>query len=123
MKAGDEILVPANTYIASILSITENKLVPVLVEPDINTYNIDPKLIAEKITPKTKAILIVHLYGRIAYNTELQEIATKYNLKVVEDSAQALVLVGKTIGLALWAMLVVWYVSVKNWVPWVTLVW
>ena len=89
MTEGDEVLVPANTYIASILSITENKLVPVLVEPNINTYNIDPKLIEEKITPKTKAILIVHLYGRVAYDNELKRIADKYNLKIVEDSAQA----------------------------------
>lgn len=89
MKEGDEIIVPANTYIASILSITQNRLKPVFVEPDINTYNIDPFLIEEKITERTKAILIVHLYGQNAMHPEIQRLVDKYNLKLVEDNAQA----------------------------------
>jgi dTDP-4-amino-4,6-dideoxygalactose transaminase len=89
MNDGDEVIVPANTYIASILAISANNLVPILVEPNIATYNIDPNLIEEKITAKTKAILAVHLYGRVAEMTKINEIAKKYNLKVVEDSAQA----------------------------------
>ncbi|WP_326981888.1 DegT/DnrJ/EryC1/StrS family aminotransferase [Chryseobacterium sp. MYb264] len=90
MKKGDEILVPSNTYIASILAISDNGLVPVLVEPEINTYNIDISKIVEKITPKTKGILLVHLQGRIVFSDELKEIAQKYHLKVIEDNAQAI---------------------------------
>lgn len=90
MKPGDEVIVPANTYIASILSITDNGLVPVFVEPDINTYNIDFSLIEEKITEKTKAIMTVHLYGQTAFSDLLIKLATKYNLKIVEDNAQAI---------------------------------
>ena len=89
MKEGDEIIVPANTYIASILAITDNRLVPVLVEPDINTCNIDPFFIEEKITERTKAIMVVHLYGQIAMHVEIEKLALKYNLKLIEDSAQA----------------------------------
>ena len=89
MNDGDEVIVPANTYIASILAISANNMVPILVEPNIATYNIDPDLIEEKITAKTKAILAVHLYGRVAEMSRINEIAKKYNLKVVEDSAQA----------------------------------
>ncbi len=89
MKDGDEVIVPANTYIASILAISANGLKPVLVEPNIDSYNINPKLIAEKITSKTKAILAVHLYGRAAQMDEINAIAKKFNLKVVEDSAQS----------------------------------
>lgn len=89
MQDGDEIIVPANTYIASILAISENGLIPVLVEPDIVTYNIDPALIEDKITSKTKAIMVVHLYGQVAVMDEINIIAKKYNLKVIEDSAQA----------------------------------
>lgn len=89
MNDGDEIIVPANTYIASILAISDNGLIPVLVEPDIKTYNIDPALIEENITAKTKAIMAVHLYGQIAAMDEINAIAKKYNLKVIEDSAQA----------------------------------
>jgi len=88
MQEDDEIIVPANTYIASILAISENGLTPVLVEPDIATYNIDLTLIEEKITPKTKAIMAVHLYGQVAAMDEINAIAKKYNLKVIEDSAQ-----------------------------------
>lgn len=89
MKPGDEVIVPANTYIASILAISENGLVPVLVEPDIDTYQIDPEKIEEAITAKTKAILIVHLYGQCAYTDKIGELCKKYNLKLVEDNAQA----------------------------------
>jgi len=89
LKEGDEVIVPANTYIASILAISANNLEPVLVEPDISTYNIDPLLIEGKITPRTKAIMAVHLYGQVAAMDEVNTIATKYNLKVIEDSAQA----------------------------------
>ena len=89
MKPGDEVIVPANTYIASILAITENGLKPVLVEPDINTYQIDDSLIEQAITERTRAILIVHLYGQCAYTEKIGELCKKYNLKLVEDNAQA----------------------------------
>lgn len=89
MKPGDEIIVPANTFIASVLSITENHLVPVLVEPDIATYNIDPYRIEEKISKRTRAIMIVHLYGKNSMHEEIQRVAEKYNLKIIEDNAQA----------------------------------
>ena len=89
MKKGDEVIVPANTYIATILSITENGLVPVLVEPNINTLQNDDSLIEEKITSKTKAICIVHLYGQCAYTDKIGELCKKYNLKLIEDNAQA----------------------------------
>lgn len=89
MKEGDEIIVPANTFIATILAILDNRLKPVLVEPDINTYNIDPNLIEDKITDKTKAIMIVHLYGQNAYTDKIQELCNKYDLKLIEDAAQA----------------------------------
>ncbi|MCT7469062.1 DegT/DnrJ/EryC1/StrS family aminotransferase [Aliarcobacter cryaerophilus] len=89
MKDGDEVIVPSNTYIASILAISQNNLVPVLVEPDINTYLIDPSKIEEKITSKTKAILPVHLYGQTCEMDAINDIAKKYNLKVIEDSAQS----------------------------------
>ena len=87
--AGDEIIVPANTYIASILAISENGCTPVLIEPDINTYNINSDLIEEKITDKTKAIMVVHLYGQAVQMNKIWELAKKYNLKIIEDSAQA----------------------------------
>lgn len=86
---GDEIIVPANTYIATILAVSENGCTPVLVEPDINTYNINPDLIEEKITEKTKAIIVVHLYGQAVQMDKIWELAKKYNLKVIEDAAQA----------------------------------
>lgn len=89
MSEGDEIIVPANTYIASILAITDNRLVPVLIEPDINTYNIDPFKIEERITDRTKAIMIVHLYGQNAMQSEIQRLKIKYHLKLIEDNAQA----------------------------------
>lgn len=86
---GDEIIVPANTYIASILAISQNGATPVLVEPDIKTYNINSDLIEEKITPKTKAIMVVHLYGHAVEMEKFWALAKKYNLKIIEDSAQA----------------------------------
>ena len=89
MQDGDEIIVPANTYIASILAITENNLKPVLVEPRFETLEIDDSFIEDKITPRTKAIMIVHLYGRCAYTEKIGELCKKYNLKLIEDNAQA----------------------------------
>ncbi len=89
LEDGDEVIVPANTYIASILAITENNLTPVLVEPDLNTYNLDPTKIEQAITGKTKAILPVHLYGLLADMPRIMAIAEKYNLLVLEDAAQA----------------------------------
>lgn len=89
MKEGDEVIVPANTYIASILAITENKLIPVLVEPDVTTYNLDISLVEMYITPCTRAIMVVHLYGQACWSIHLEEIAEKYNLKIIEDNAQA----------------------------------
>lgn len=89
MQPGDEVIVPANTYIATILAITENGLVPVLCEPKPNTLEIDDDLIEGLITPKTKAIAIVHLYGRIAYTEKIGELCKKYHLKLVEDCAQS----------------------------------
>ena len=89
MQHGDEVIVPANTYIATILAITENNLVPVLVEPNPETMQIDDTLIEERITDRTKAICIVHLYGRLAYTEKIGELCKKYNLKLIEDNAQA----------------------------------
>ncbi len=86
---GSEVLVPSNTYIATILSIVDNGLQPILVEPDINTYNIDPQLLEQAITPKTKAIMVVHLYGKVCDMEPILAIAKKYNLKVIEDCAQS----------------------------------
>lgn len=89
MQPGDEVIVPANTYIASILAISENGLKPVLVEPCLETYQIDDSKIEAAITSRTKAILIVHLYGQCAYTNRIGELCKKYNLKLVEDNAQA----------------------------------
>ena len=89
MQKGDEVIVPANTYIASILAILQADLIPVLIEPKLETYNINPDFIAEKITPKTKAILAVHLYGQLAEMNQINEIAKQNNLLVIEDAAQA----------------------------------
>jgi len=89
MKVGDEIIVPANTFIASILAITDNRLVPIFIEPEINTYNIDPSKIEEKITQRTKGIMIVHLYGQNSMHPEIQRLVNKYKLKLIEDNAQA----------------------------------
>jgi len=89
MVEGDEIIVPANTYIASILAITDNNLIPVLVEPEITTFNIDPYNIEAKITSRSKGIMIVHLYGQNSMHPEIAGLVKKYNLKLIEDNAQA----------------------------------
>ena len=89
LKKGGEVIVPANTYIATILAIVNVGLKPVLVEPDITSYNLDPKKIEEKINPQTVAIMVVHLYGKCADMGGIMEIAEKHNLRVVEDCAQA----------------------------------
>lgn len=89
LKKGDEVIVPANTFVATILSITENGLKPILVEPSMDTYEIDDTKIEEAITEKTRAICIVHLYGQCAYTKKIGELCKKYNLKLVEDNAQA----------------------------------
>lgn len=89
MHDGDEVIVPANTYIATILAITENCLKPVLVEPKLETLEIDDSLIEAAITKRTKAICIVHLYGRNAMTEKIAELCTNYNLKLIEDNAQA----------------------------------
>lgn len=89
LKEGDEVIVPANTFIASVLAITDNRLVPVFVEPSIDSYNIDPALIEEKISVKTKAIMLVHLYGQLAMQPQIAALAEKYKLKILEDAAQS----------------------------------
>lgn len=89
MKEGDEVIVPANTYIASILAITENKLVPVLVEPRPDTLQMDDTLIERAVTPRTRAVMIVHLYGRLAYTAHIGDICRRHGLKLIEDNAQA----------------------------------
>ena len=88
-EKGSEVLVTSNTYIATILSIVENGLQPVLVEPNIETYNIDPTLLEQAITPNTRAIMVVHLYGKVCEMDSILAIAKKYNLKVIEDCAQS----------------------------------
>lgn len=90
MAEGDEVIVPANTFIASILAITDNRLMPVLVEPSLDTYNIDLERIEASITPRTRAIMVVHLYGRVCWSKRLDELAKRYNLKIIEDNAQAI---------------------------------
>lgn len=89
MHPGDEVIVPANTYIASIIAITENQLVPVLVEPRADTLEIDDMLIEQHLTPRTRSVMIVHLYGRCAYTERVGELCRKHNLLLVEDNAQA----------------------------------
>ena len=89
MKKGDEVIVPANTYIASVLAISDNDLIPVFVEPNMATYNLDNKLIEKAITQKTKAILTVHLYGQISIDQQILDLCSKYNLKLIEDGAQS----------------------------------
>ncbi|MBR5657007.1 MAG: DegT/DnrJ/EryC1/StrS family aminotransferase [Prevotella sp.] len=89
MQPGDEVIVPANTYIASILAITENGLKPVLVEPRFETLEIDDNLIENHITPRTRSIMIVHLYGRCAYTERINDICQRHHLLLVEDNAQA----------------------------------
>ena len=89
MKPGDEVIVPANTYIASILAVSECGLTPILVDAEINTLLINPSLIEEKITPRTRSILTVHLYGRCAYGEQMEAFCKKHHLLLVEDNAQA----------------------------------
>ncbi len=90
MQSGDEVIVPANTYIASVLAITDNNLIPVFVEPDIATYNLDLSKIDSAITVKTKAIMAVHLYGQAVFSKNLNILAEKHDLKIIEDNAQAI---------------------------------
>jgi dTDP-4-amino-4,6-dideoxygalactose transaminase len=89
LDEGDEVMIPANTYIATILAITENRLKPVLIEPDLNTYNLDITLLEQKITSRTRAIIVVHLYGQVCWSSQLEGMALKYKLKIIEDNAQA----------------------------------
>lgn len=90
MAVGDEVIVPANTYIASVLAVTDNHLKPILVEPTIDSFNLDIDKIEQAITEKTKAILVVHLYGQVCWSEKLVSLAQKYNLKIIEDNAQAI---------------------------------
>lgn len=89
MGEGDEVIVPANTYIATLLAITDNGLTPVLVEPDINTLELDDTLVEQAISPRTRALMLVHLYGRCAYTERIGRICSTYGLKLIEDNAQA----------------------------------
>ena len=90
LNVGDEVIVPANTYIASLLAITDNRLKPVFAEPTVENYNLDTSKIEALITPKTKAIMVVHLYGQVCWSKELENLAKKYDLKIIEDNAQAI---------------------------------
>ena len=89
MAPGDEVIVPANTYIATILAITDNNLTPIFVEPDIDSFQINPGLIEEAVSPRTKAILLVHLYGQCAFNEKIEAICKRHSLLIIEDNAQA----------------------------------
>ena len=90
MSEGDEVIVPANTYIASLLAISDNNLTPILVEPNHSSFNLDLDLIEKHITPKTKAIMVVHLYGQVCWSDDLVALAKKHHLKIIEDNAQAI---------------------------------
>lgn len=90
LKFGDEVIVPANTYIASVLAVTDNRLKPVFAEPNVDHYNLDISNIEALITPKTKAIMVVHLYGKVCWSKDLEALAKKYDLKIIEDNAQAI---------------------------------
>lgn len=90
LKDGDEVIVPANTYVASVLAVTDNDLVPVFVEPDLSTLNLDTSIVEEHVTPRTRAVLTVHLYGRVCWDETLADVARRHNLIVVEDNAQAI---------------------------------
>lgn len=90
MSEGDEVIVPANTYIASLLAISDNNLTPILVEPDSHSFNLNLDLIEKHITPRTKAIMVVHLYGQVCWSADLVALAKKHNLKIIEDNAQAI---------------------------------
>ncbi len=89
MQDGDEVIVPANTFIASVLAVTDNQLKPVFVEPHPDTLQMDDSLIEQAVTPRTKAIMIVHLYGRCAYTNRIGDICRRHHLKLIEDNAQA----------------------------------
>lgn len=89
MQKGDEVIVPSHTYIASVLAISDNGLIPVFVEPNIDTCNLDSSLLEQAITPKTKAVLTVHLYGQISIDQYMLDICAKHNLKLIEDAAQS----------------------------------
>lgn len=90
LKTGDEVIVPANTYIASVLAITDNRLKPVFAEPGNETFNLDISKLEALITPKTKVIMVVHLYGQVCWSEELEALAKKYDLKIIEDNAQSI---------------------------------
>ncbi|GAO28510.1 aminotransferase [Geofilum rubicundum JCM 15548] len=120
LKEGDEVIVPANTYIASILAVTQSRLKPVLVEPDTGTFNLDPELVKTHITGKTKAILAVHLYGQLADMPALAAIASNHDLLLVEDAAQshgATLTDGRRAG-NLGHAAVIAFIPEKTWVPW-----
>ena len=99
MQPGDEVIVPSNTYVASVLAITDNGLVPVFVEPSIHTYNLDTSLVERAVTARTRAIMVVHLYGRVCWVGCLKDVAARYGLKIVEDNAQAFGAVSPVAGL------------------------
>lgn len=99
LKAGDEVIVPANTYIASVLAVTDNGLTPIFVEPSVDTLNLDTQLISNAVTERTKAILTVHLYGRICYDQAMIDVARQHNLLIIEDNAQAIGAVSDLAGL------------------------
>lgn len=90
MAPGDEVIVPANTYVASVLAISDAGLIPVLAEPSSATSNLDLSRLEEYLTPRTRAVMVVHLYGRACWSEELEAFAQKYNLKIIEDNAQAI---------------------------------
>ena len=99
MRPGDEVIVPSNTYVASVLAVTDNGLVPVFVEPSADTYNLDTSLVEQAVTPRTRAIMVVHLYGRACWDSRLKEVADRHGLKIVEDNAQAFGAVSSVPGL------------------------
>lgn len=98
LKQGDGVIVPSNTFFASVLAVTDCGLEPVFVEPDMLTHNIDPTLLDEALTPRTRAILTVHLYGRVSYGPELRDFALRHGLLLIEDNAQAIGAVSATAG-------------------------
>ena len=99
MQPGDEVIVPSNTYVASVLAITDNGLVPVFVEPSEQTYNLDTSRVEQAVTPRTRAIMVVHLYGRACWDKQLKSVAARHGLKIVEDNAQAFGAVSPVAGL------------------------
>lgn len=100
LKPGDEVIVPANTYVASVLAVTDNGLKPVFVEPDEDTMNLDSRLVEAALTSRTRAVLTVHLYGRVAFDAILSDVITRHNLLLVEDNAQAIGAVSTIPGIA-----------------------